>query len=252
MSFYKNNFFSISSRHQLTALSNSSCTEFEFYSKSLFAFRPLPLFLFPLSLHSFSPIQASFPSLTVCRSLRCSLRRLPSLPPPPFMSLTLKLSFSRRSSSPEESARSRWKWPFCLPPFVWFPPLPWPVDERSDSCRLWQRVWIRVAVAGGGRAVALGEFCSESSEGRLSFTVSGPECVTKKQKMWGAPLRPVISETSNNKVFFPSTPPCVMSERGPVMMTPPHPPPRTLQTSKQTEVAWISRTRRRGFPNLAK
>lgn len=34
----------------------------------------------------------------------------------------------------------------------------------------------------GGRPVALGEFCSESSEGRLSSTVSGPECVTKKKR----------------------------------------------------------------------
>lgn len=60
----------------------------------------------------------------------------------------------------------------------------------------------------------------------------------KKQNAWGAPLCLVISATSNNKHSSPSTPPCVMSERAPAMMTPPHThsppgPPRTCKPANK-------------------
>lgn len=60
------------------------------------------------------------------------------------MSLTLNLCFSSSPPPKVESASllgwSRWKCPFCLLSFVWFPRM---VDELGDSQGLWWCVWIR-------------------------------------------------------------------------------------------------------------
>lgn len=112
-----------------------------------------------------------------------------------FMSLTLNLCFSLLSSLPVDSASlpvwSRWKWPFCVLSFVWFPPLPRLVDESGDSRGLWRHVWIResgtcVQGLGGAAVVVVGFAGSIVQEFRgLFFFPSSTGTLTSEKENLG-------------------------------------------------------------------
>lgn len=150
--------------------------------------------------------KAHFSSLIIYLYLRCSLH-LPCLLSMSFMSLTLNLLFF--ALLPPRGVRQpafliKVKVAFCLLSFVWFPRLPWLLDELGDSQGLWRHVWISETgtcvqrlggvVMFGGRGFA-GTILEEFRE-PFSFYAG-----TRTKRKSGVLYICVIFQTSNNKGF---------------------------------------------------
>lgn len=136
-----------------------------------------------------------------------------------FMSLTLNLLFF--ALLPPRGVRQpafliKVKVAFCLLSFVWFPRLPWLLDELGDSQGLWRHVWISETgtcvqrlggvVMFGGRGFA-GTILEEFRE-PFSFYAG-----TRTKRKSGVLYICVIFQTSNNKGFSNKLLLCYVWER---------------------------------------